>query len=227
MCGFYLRFARCMTHTLSSLYQLNVYSITSIIRSTTLNRAVCVIRPKSDNTELPGTIFPGSPETRKNGPREKWSPGKMVPEKHGSRKNGPQEKWSPEKWSSEKWSPRNMIPEKMVPGKNGPRKNGPQKNGPRKNGPQEKWSPEYWCPEKWSPGNSATNNRRVGVEHRGVCVECWDVINLWKPKTRNKHKPRKQTQNSETKNRGVSVEHRSVCVCGMFGCDQSMWSINM
>ena len=196
MCGFYLRFARCMTHTFSSLYQLNVYSRTSIIRSTTLNRAVCVIRPKSDNTELPGTIFPGSPETRKNGPRETWSP--------------------------EKWSPGKMVLEKMVP-----RKMVPEKRGPRKNGPQEKWSPEYWCPEKWSPGNSETKNRRVGVEHRGVCVECWDVINLWKPKTRNKHKPRKQTQNSETKNRGVSVEHRSVCVCGMFGCDQSMWSINM
>ena len=56
----------------------------------------------------------------------------------------------------------------------------------------ENWSPEKWSPENWSPGNSETKNRGVGVEHRGVCVECWDVINLWKPKTR------QQTQNSET-----------------------------
>ena len=27
-------------------------------------------------------------------------------------------------------------------------------------------------------------NRGVSVEHRGACVECSDVINLWKPKTR-------------------------------------------
>ena len=35
----------------------------------------------------------------------------------------------------------------------------------------------------------------MGVEHRGVCVECL-----------------KQTQNSETKNRRVGVEHHGVCV---------------
>ena len=69
-----------------------------------------------------------------------------------------------------------MVPGKMVPGKNGPQKNGPRKNGPRKNGPREKWSPE-----KWSPGNSETKNRGVSVEHRCVCVERSDVINLWKP----------------------------------------------
>ena len=32
--------------------------------------------------------------------------------------------------------------------------------------------------------NTETKNRGVSVEHRGVCVECSDVINLWKPKTR-------------------------------------------
>ena len=47
--------------------------------------------------------------------------------------------------------------------------------------------------------NSGEKNRGVGVEHRGVCVEC-----------------SKQTQNAETKNRRVSVKHRGVCVCGMF-----------
>ena len=40
---------------------------------------------------------------------------------------------------------------------------------------------EKWSPENWSPGNSETKNRGVGVEHRGDFVECWDVINLWKP----------------------------------------------
>ena len=40
--------------------------------------------------------------------------------------------------------------------------------------------------------NSETKNRGVSVEHCGVCVECSDVTNLWKPKTR------QQTQNSET-----------------------------
>ena len=53
-----------------------------------------------------------------------------------------------------------------------------------KNRPREKSSSENWSPENWSPGNSETKNRGVGVEHRGVCVECWDVINLQKPKTR-------------------------------------------
>ena len=32
--------------------------------------------------------------------------------------------------------------------------------------------------------NSETKNRRVSVEHRGMCVERSDVINLWNPKTR-------------------------------------------
>ena len=45
-----------------------------------------------------------------------------------------------------------------------------------------KWSPKKWSPENWSPGNSETKN----------FVECWVVINLWKPKTR------QQTQKSET-----------------------------
>ena len=55
-------------------------------------------------------------------------------------------------------------------------------------------------------------NRWVDVEHRGMCVECWDVINLLKPKTR------QQTQNSETNpkhgNKKSSGERRaSWCVC--------------
>ena len=38
------------------------------------------------------------------------------------------------------------------------------------------------------PKSRKQKNRRVGVEHRGVCVEC-----------------SKQTQNSEAKNRGVHI----------------------
>ena len=86
-----------------------------------------------------------------------------------------------------------MAPEKKSPWKMVLGKTVPEKKGPRKNGPREKWSPENWSrenlsPEKWSPENSGTKNRWVGFEHRSVCVcvcvECWDVINLWKPKTR-------------------------------------------
>ena len=97
-------------------------------------------------------------------------------------------------------------PGKMVPGK----------NGPRRKGSSEKWSPRKMVPGKLVPGkmvsgklvpgNSETKNRGLDVEHRRVCMECWDVINLWKPKTR------KRTQNTETKNRGVSVEHHGVFV---------------
>ena len=79
-----------------------------------------------------------------------------------------------------------MVPGKMVLGKMVLAKMVPEKNSPRKNGPWEKWSSK-----NWSPGNSETKNRGVGVEHRGACVECWDVINLRKPKTT-------QSQNSET-----------------------------
>ena len=80
-----------------------------------------------------------------------------IPEKW-TPKNGPREKWSSgkmvlgEKWSSEKWSPKKWSP--------------------------ENWSPEKWSREKWSPGNSETKNRAVRVKHRGVYVECLDVINL-------------------------------------------------
>ena len=47
----------------------------------------------------------------------KWVRGKMV-----SKKNGPREKWSPEKWS-----PRKMVPGKSGPRKISPRKNFLQK----------------------------------------------------------------------------------------------------
>ena len=39
-------------------------------------------------------------------------------------------------------------------------------------------------PGKIVPKKTETKNRGVSVERRGVCVEYWDVINLWKPKTR-------------------------------------------
>ena len=112
----------------------------------------------------------------------------------------------PGKMVPETWSPGKMVLGKMVPGKMVPEKNGRRKKGPREKWSSENWSPEKWSPENWSPGNSETKNFGAGVEHRGVCVECCDVINLWKPKTR------QQTQNTETKNGGVSVEHRGVCV---------------
>ena len=48
-----------------------------------------------------------------------------------------------------------MVPGKMIPGK----------NGPRKKDPREKWSPK-----KLVPGKLRNKNRRVIVEHRGVCV---------------------------------------------------------
>ena len=68
--------------------------------------------------------------------------------------------------------------------KNGPRGKNPGKMVPGKNGSRKKWLTENWSPEKWSPENSETKNRGVSVEHRGVCMECLDVINILKPKTR-------------------------------------------
>ena len=78
----------------------------------------------------------------------------------------------------------------MVPEKNGPRKNSPRKIGPRKNGP-----------------GKLRNKKILGrASNIVVCVECWDMINLCKPNTR------QQTQNSDTINHGVSVEHSDVRV---------------
>ena len=106
-------------------------------------------------------------------------------------KNGPREKWSPEKWSPRKMVPGKIVRGKLVSGK--------------------------MFPENWSPGNSETKDRGASVEHRGVYVECWNVINLRKSETR------QQTENSETnpklgdkKSRGE--RRASWCVCGMFEC---------
>ena len=90
--------------------------------------------------------------------------------------------------------------------KNGPWKNGPQKIGPRETQKQKivGWASIIvvcvWNVGMWSiyvnpkldnkpktrkqTQNSETKNRRVSAEHRGMCVECSDVINLWNPKTR-------------------------------------------
>ena len=54
--------------------------------------------------------------------------GKMVPGQNGSRKNDPRDKWSPEEWS------RINVRRKIGHRKIGPRKNGPWKNSPRKIG---------------------------------------------------------------------------------------------
>ena len=69
----------------------------------------------------------------------------------------------------------------MVPEKNGPRKNDPRKMVPGKLVPA-KMNPEKMVPRKLDPGK-LRNEKSWGV-HRGMCVECWDVINLCKPKTR-------------------------------------------
>ena len=42
------------------------------------------------------------------------------------------------------------------------------------------------------PESSETKNRGVSVEHRGVYVECWDVIIYENPKSGNKPKTRKR-----------------------------------
>ena len=100
-----------------------------------------------------------------------------------------------------KMVPEKIVPGKMVAGKMVPRKMVLGKNGPRK-----------MAPENWSLGNSQSKNRGVGVKHRGMCVEYWDVIKLWKLKTR------QHTQNSETNpkhgNKKSWGERRaSWCVC--------------
>ena len=110
-----------------------------------------------------------------------------------------------------------------------------RKNGPRKNGPRKKWSPGKMVPGKNGPrkiGPRETQKRKiVGLATSivvcvCVCVECWDVIKLWKPKTR------QQTQNSKTNpklgNKKSWGERRaSWYVCGSIGCDdQSMTTQN-
>ena len=91
-----------------------------------------------------------------------------------------------------------MVLEKLVPGKNGPRETQKRKI--------VGWASSIvvcvcvWNVDMWSiyenpkldnkhktrkqTQNTETKNCGVSVEHRGVCVECSDVINLWKPKTR-------------------------------------------
>ena len=164
----------------------------------------------------------------------KMVPGKMTPGKNGPRKNGPP---------------------KIGPPKIGPRKNGLRKIGSRKIGPRETqkrkivgrassivvcvWNIGIWSiyenPKldhkpitRKQIQNTETKNHWVSVEHRGVCVECSDVIILWKPKTRQRTQNSETKPKPETKNRGVGVGHRVVyvCVCVMFGCDQSMKTQN-
>ena len=124
------------------------------------------------------------------------NPGKMVPGKMVPR----------EKWSLEKWSSRKMVPGKMVPGKLLSGKLGTEKSwGVECWNVINLWKPKirqetqnswcvcgiFRCDQSMKTQNSETNpklgnkkNRGVSVEHRGVCVECANVINLWKPKSR-------------------------------------------
>ena len=70
-----------------------------------------------------------------------------------------------------------MVPSKMLPGKNGPRKLRNKKSwGERR---------ASWCvcgmmefDQFMKTQNLETKNRGVSVEHRGVCVECSNMINL-------------------------------------------------
>ena len=114
----------------------------------------------------------------RNGPREKWSRGTMVP---GKLVRG-------------KMVPGKMVPRKLIPGK--------LRNEKSWGGRRASWCVCVWNVRMWSiyenpkldnkhktrkqTQNLETKNRGVSVEHRGVCVcvECSDVINLWKPKTR-------------------------------------------
>ena len=74
-------------------------------------------------------------------------------------------------------------------------------------------------PGKLVPETHRNKKSWGGRRARGVCVENWDVTNLWK------HKTRQRTQNSETENRGASVEHRGVCVCVRVW-NARMWSFS-
>ena len=114
-------------------------------------------------------------ESRKNGPR-----------KNGPRKNGP---------------PRKMLPGKLVPGKMIPGKLVPGKLRNEKSWGGRRVS---WCvcgmlggdqsmktqnpttnpklgnepKTRQQTQNTETKNRGMSIEHRGVCVESSDVINL-------------------------------------------------
>ena len=87
----------------------------------------------------------------------------------------------------------------------------PDKNGPRKNGPRERWSPEKWPPGKTVPGKlrivKSWGGRRASW---CVWVECSDVINIWKPKTR-QQKTGKQSLNRKQKIVGWALSD-VVCV---------------
>ena len=89
-------------------------------------------------------------------------------------------------------NPGKMVPGKLVPGKLRNEKSWGER--------RVSWCVWVWNVQMWSiyenpkldnkhktrkqTQNSETKNRGVSVEHRGVCVECSDVINLWKPKIR-------------------------------------------
>ena len=128
--------------------------------------------------------------------------------------------------------------------KNGPRKIGPRKNDPRKIGPREtqKRKIEGWASSivvcvcgMWSiyenpklenkpktrkkTRNTETKNRGVNVKHRGMCVECSDVINLWKPRTRQQTQNSEKSQNRKPKVVGWAL---SIVVCVW---NVRMWSI--
>ena len=99
---------------------------------------------------------------------EKWSLGKMVLGKMVPEKNGLREKWSPDKWP-----PGKMVPGKLIPGKLKTEKSWGKIYEIYEN-PKFDNKPET----RKQTRNTETKNRRVSVEHHGVCVECSDVINL-------------------------------------------------
>ena len=139
-----------------------------------------------------------------------------------------------------------MNPGKMVPGKIVPGKNGPRETQKRKivgwassivvcvwnvgkwsiyENPQlEKWSSEKWSPGKMVPGKMVPgelrNEKSWGGRRASWCVgvECWEVINLWKPTTRKmvpgKNGPRKNGPRKTQKRKIVGCASSIVvCVC--------------
>ena len=144
-----------------------------------------------------GKMVPGKRVPRKNGRREKWSPRKTVP---GELRN--EKSWGGRRAS---WCVCGMLGcDQSMKTQNST--TNPQLGNEPKTRKQNivGWASSivvsvsnvwmwliYENPKldnkpttRQQTQNTETKNRGVSVEHRGVCVECSDVINLWKPKTR-------------------------------------------
>ena len=149
---------------------------------------------------------------RTNGRREKWSsdkwsPRKMVSGKNGPRTNGPREKWSPENWSPGNSKPKNRG-EKSMKSMKTPNSTTNPKLGNKRETRKQKivgWASSIVVCVWNVRMSSIYENPKLDNKHKTrkqsqnrkqkivgwalsivvcVCVECSDVINLWKSKTR-------------------------------------------